>query len=141
MTLHLVTLAYSARDFRHCAAIRAQVFMQEQQVPAHLEWDAADAAALHLLAWQDAQPVACARLLADGHLGRMAVLPAWRGKGIGSAMLQMALQHFKQQGLPAVALSAQTHAISFYQRHGFVVVSAPYLDAGLLHVDMRCELL
>ena len=61
--------------------IRRQVFIDEQSVPANLEWDGKDDDALHWLAWQDGQAIGTVRLLADGHLGRMAVLPHYRGIG------------------------------------------------------------
>ncbi len=141
LPLLVQTLTYTDARFRYCRQIREQVFVHEQQVPVSLEWDAADASATHLLAWRALQPVACARLLPDGHVGRMAVLPVWRRQGIGRALLQRAIALCQQQALPKVQLSAQTHAVAFYQRSGFQVVSAPYLDANIPHVDMELELL
>jgi predicted GNAT family N-acyltransferase len=120
--------------------IRKQVFIEEQQVPAILEWDTLDAVAMHLLGTVDGQPVACARVLNDGHIGRMAVLPEWRGQGIGEALLLQAIQECQQLEVTHARLSAQTHAIGFYARAGFVVSSEPYLDANILHVDMQLEL-
>ena len=73
--------------------IREQVFMQEQSVPAELEWDGLDAEAKHLLLNIGQQPVACARLLPTQHLGRMAVLPEWRGKGLGRRLMQCAIDY------------------------------------------------
>lgn len=55
--------------------IRTAVFIREQQVPEELEWDQFDAVSVHALAINNAgQPVGTARLLPDGHIGRMAVL-------------------------------------------------------------------
>jgi predicted GNAT family N-acyltransferase len=70
------------------SAVREAVFMGEQGVPAELEWDGRDAVALHALA-EDASgsSIGTARLLKDGHIGRMAVMSHWRGRGVGSAML------------------------------------------------------
>ena len=42
----------------------------------------------------------------------------------------------KQQQLKEAILSAQTHATSFYEEAGFVIVSDVYLDANIPHVDM-----
>jgi predicted GNAT family N-acyltransferase len=67
----------------------------------------------------------------------MAVLKPWRNKGVGSAILKSALVYIASQGWPLTSLSAQVHAISFYQKHGFKVVSEPYLDAGIMHQDMH----
>ncbi len=123
-----------------CRAIRQSVFIDEQQVPVALEWDAADATAMHLLARLDGQSLACARVLPDGHIGRMAVLAAWRGRGVGEALLLQAIQVCRQLGVSHARLSAQTHAVGFYQQAGFEVCSAPYLDANILHVDMELKL-
>jgi predicted GNAT family N-acyltransferase len=118
--------------------IRTQVFIEEQKVPIVLEWDGLDDNAQHLIAINDAQQViGCARVLAQGTIGRMAVLKPWRNQGVGSAILKSALNYIESQGWPLASLSAQVHAISFYQKHGFKVASEPYHDAGIMHQDMH----
>lgn len=118
--------------------IRTQVFMREQHVSADLEWDGLDDMAKHLLLVNDAGlAIGCARLLRDGSIGRMAVLKEWRGCGVGSRLLSAAIKLHQQQGVNTITLSAQIHAIPFYEKAGFVISSEPYLDANILHVDMR----
>ncbi|MDD2832620.1 MAG: GNAT family N-acetyltransferase [Methylotenera sp.] len=120
------------------SAIREQVFIVEQHVPVTLELDGLDQTALHLLALNNkGEPIGCTRLLGDGSIGRMAVLKPWRGLGVGKALLQMAVLHYQQQSIQPITLSAQMHAIPFYQKTGFEVCSEPYLDAGMFHVDMQ----
>lgn len=110
-------------------------------MPEALEWDDHDATAVHLLAYdQQQQAIACARLISTGSIGRMAVVKAWRGKGVGLALLAEAITDLQQQGCQKITLSAQQHAISFYQQAGFVVYSEPYLDANILHVDMQLNI-
>jgi len=123
------------------SAIRRQVFIHEQQVPEALEWDGLDDTAMHVLA-TDATGLAigCARLLLEGKIGRMAVLPEWRGKGVGCALLQAVLATARQQGMAEVRLSAQAYAIPFYQKHGFALCSDIYMDAGIPHRDMVLRL-
>ena len=118
--------------------IRFAVFVEEQKVPAEIELDEFDAVSLHALAF-DAQgaAVGTGRLLPDGHIGRMAVLPSARGKGVGSALLRALMQAARQRGHREVALSAQTHAMPFYQRFGFVAEGDVYDDAGIPHRSMR----
>lgn len=127
-----------------CAALRAvrvKVFVEEQRVPEELEWDAYDAVCLHVLAETAAgEAVGTGRLLPDGHIGRMAVLAPWRGRGVGSALMSELMAAAIARGHAAVELSAQTHAIGFYARFGFVVVSGEYLDAGIPHRTMRLPL-
>ena len=121
--------------------VRERVFIEEQQVPRELEWDDADQESLHLLALTEAgQPVGCARLLPSGQIGRMAVLPAQRGTGLGLRLLQAALDEAVRQGMPAVFLHAQTHAIGFYRKAGFVAQGPEFMEAGIPHVEMRLAL-
>ena len=130
-----------AHDAARLSAVRRAVFINEQGVPEAMEWDGHDAAALHLLATTtDGLPIGCARLLPDGHLGRMAVLPAWRGQGVGRALLAAALSAAETRGLTTLKLSAQTHAAGFYQAAGFVTLGAEYDEAGIPHVAMQKRL-
>lgn len=121
--------------------IRRQVFIEEQGVPEALEWDSHDQQAVHLIAWSlGAMPVACLRLLPNYSLGRMAVLSEYRGQGIGAALLAAAIDHAQEAHWPFITLSAQTHAIGFYEQAGFVVESEEYLDANIPHRDMRLSI-
>ncbi|OZA24817.1 MAG: GNAT family N-acetyltransferase [Hydrogenophilales bacterium 17-61-9] len=89
-----------ACDAARLGAVRRAVFIEEQGVPEALEWDEHDAVSLHVLATTlDGTPIGCARLLPDGHMGRMAVLPAWRGCGIGQALLAAILGAAQARGL------------------------------------------
>lgn len=119
------------------SAIRRQVFIVEQHVPEPLEWDGRDEEAIHLLACTESGAVGCARLLAGGQLGRMAVLEKYRGQGIGQALLQTAIAICHARGWHVVTLSAQTQAVGFYARAGFNICSKEYPDAGIPHRDMR----
>ncbi len=114
------------------------MFIFEQQVPVELEWDDWDGVATHCLAIdQQSQVIGCTRILPNGSIGRMAVLQEMRGLGVGKALLNAAIHICKRQHLEQAILSAQTHAIKFYQKAGFVVVSDVYLDANIPHVDMQ----
>lgn len=118
--------------------IRRTVFIDEQRVPESLEWDQFDELSIHLLAIDiHTQAIGCARLLPDGHIGRMAVLPSWRGHGVGSALLHAATQLAQQQGHHKVQLDAQVHAIPFYQRAGFTPFGDEFMDAGIPHRHMQ----
>lgn len=120
--------------------IRTIVFIEEQKVPEDLEWDQYDETALHFLA-VDSQdkPIGCARLV-NNQIGRMAVLKAHRQKGVGQALLKAAVSACQSSGYQLAKLSAQAHAITFYEAYGFKVVSEPYLDANIWHVDMQLNI-
>jgi predicted GNAT family N-acyltransferase len=119
-------------------AVREVVFIEEQRVPLYIEWDEFDQDAIHLLAI-DAydKAIGCARILKKGRVGRMAVMPDWRGKGLGLALLDEAMKICKSLGMQSVAISSQTHAIKFYEKAGFTVTSEAYIDANIWHVDMQ----
>jgi predicted GNAT family N-acyltransferase len=123
------------------APLRFAVFVDEQKVPAEIEIDEWDARSVHAIALDPAgEVVGTGRLLPDGHIGRMAVAPRARGSGVGSALLSALMDEARRRGHREAVLSAQTHAVAFYQRHGYVVESAEYMDAGIPHVDMRRQL-
>lgn len=122
-------------------AVRKTVFVDEQGVLAELEWDGRDEHCIHVLAETPAgDAIGTGRLLPDGHIGRMAVLKHWRGRGVGSALLERLVAVAREQGFDRVELSAQTHAIDFYARFGFEALGDEYLDAGIPHRAMRLAL-
>lgn len=124
----------------HAAPIRFAVFVEEQGVPPEIELDDMDAGSIHVLVFEDQTPVGTGRLLPDGHIGRMAVLKPWRGRGIGGRMLSALLEQARRRGDREVALSAQVHALGFYRAHGFVEEGPEYLEAGIAHRAMRRKL-
>ncbi len=121
----------------HAQALRIEVFVVEQGVPIALEWDEADEVSTHAVAYDDeGQPVATGRLLPDGHIGRMAVRKSARGQGIGAAVLQALLEEAKRLGYAELVLHAQTHAVGFYLRYGFVIRGEEFMEAGIPHFTM-----
>lgn len=123
---------------KQLSAIRTEVFIQEQHVPPALEWDDFDQEAQHLLVSDSAgKAIGCARILSPGSIGRMAVSARWRNQGVGSALLRTAIDLCIKNGWHVISLSAQTHAITFYEKAGFTICSEEYLDAGIPHRDMR----
>jgi predicted GNAT family N-acyltransferase len=122
-------------------AIRHEVFVCEQRVPEREEWDNLDAEAFHVIAVDaDGHAIGCARLLPDGRIGRMAVLEQWRGRGAGSAMLACLIELARLQGHGNVRLHAQSHALGFYQRHGFVTQGEEFMEVDIPHWAMALEL-
>jgi len=122
-------------------AVREAVFVREQGVPLALELDAQDPDCLHVLA-RDAEgrPIGTGRLTPAHTLGRMAVLPEWRGRGVGAAMLAALTELARAQRWKAIELHAQASAIGFYARHGYLPAGPRYMEAGLEHQSMRRSL-
>lgn len=135
------TVEISAGDWAmlgpQASEIRRTVFIQEQQVPLEEEWDGRDAACHHFLALRGGTPLGTARLLPDGHIGRVAVVREARGLGVGAALMRAAIAEAQRLGHPYVELAAQTHALAFYENFGFIAFGEPFLDAGIPHRSMR----
>lgn len=135
-----VTIELGGWDALRDAALplRFAVFVDEQRVPAELEVDEFDPQSLHALARsRNGDVIGTARLLPDGHIGRIAVARAQRGRGIGAALVLAMMQAAKARGDTVIKLSAQTHVVPFYARFGFAVSGEPYDDAGIPHVAMQ----
>lgn len=121
------------------SAVRYAVFVQEQHVPLSIEMDSQDAVCLHAVVYDHRLPIATGRLLPNAHIGRMAVLADYRGQGVGALVLKALVDLAKKRGDTAVFLSAQLHAMKFYERYGFVPYGEKYLDANIAHRMMRYE--
>lgn len=128
------------RDIAACRALRRTVFIEEQGVSEADEVDDKDDEAIHILATVDGIPMGSARLLLQGDtgkIGRVCVLAAARGTGLGAALMRAAVAELRRHpGITRAKLGAQTHALGFYERLGFVAFGPVYDDAGITHRDM-----
>lgn len=123
--------------------IRRVVFIEGQNVPEHEERDGLDGEALHFIALDGDAPIGTARVLVDGgtaKIGRVAVLDDHRGKGVGQNLMRGILDDLRRDGLSRAKLGAQTHAIGFYEALGFTAEGPEFLDAGIPHRMMTCDL-
>ena len=131
-------------DLDACLALRFEVFVGEQNVPVEEERDALDDAATHLLATIDGKPMGTARIvwLEDtAKIGRVCVLKAARGTGLGKKLIEAAVASAEQrEGISKAKLGSQMQAIGFYEKLGFSVSGPVYLDAGIEHQDMTRHL-
>ncbi len=129
-------------DWLRVLMIRAIVFMEEQGISCAEEMDGHDLGAVHILGRMDGEPVACGRIRHQGgraFLQRLAVRRAWRGQGLGSALLLFMLDECRKDGFHRFELHAQTRAAGFYRKHGFVACGEEFEEAGIPHVTMRRE--
>lgn len=122
-------------------SVREAVFVNEQKVPVELEWDGLDPECMHVLARvSDGTPVGTGRLTPDDHIGRMAVLRQWRGRGVGTAILRALLDLARRQGRRRISLNSQTAAMPFYARIGFEASGPEFIEAGIPHRKMALDL-
>ena len=137
-TLHHTTWTRNKTELAH---VRRLVFLEEQHVPEELEWDEHDKTCHHILVTDsNNNPIATGRIKPDGHIGRMAVLKSSRNQGVGSTVLNALLEYAIKNKMQNVHLHAQTTAIPFYEKHGFMVCSEEFMDAGIPHKSMYKDL-
>lgn len=118
--------------------VRRCVFVEEQGVSEADEWDAADRDACHVLAEDsNRDAVGTGRLDATGKIGRIAVLPPHRGRGLGSAIVRHLVNQATELGLARVYLHAQAAATGFYERLGFRAEGPVFDEVGIPHVRMN----
>ncbi|KJZ20630.1 GNAT family N-acetyltransferase [Loktanella sp. S4079] len=131
-------------DYTPCIDLRRAVFMGEQGISEEEELDNLDEGAVHFLATVDDVPVGTARVLMDGDIGkigRICVIKEQRGTGLGARLVLAAMAYLREQPMITRAkLSAQDHAIGFYEKLGFVPNGPFYDDAGIPHKDMYAAL-
>lgn len=136
-SLRIVDASYPA-DLEKLRAVREPVFVVEQKCPIEEEWDALDATSLHVLALNERdEPVATGRLTPDHKIGRMAVLADYRGSGVGALIMERLIELARARSDGELSLSAQVHAIPFYERFGFIADGPEYLDANIPHRMMH----
>jgi predicted GNAT family N-acyltransferase len=129
------------KDAQRLTQVRTAVFVQEQKVPVELELDGRDPDCRHVLALDgNDRPVGAGRMLPDGHIGRVAVLANYRGRGVGRRMLELLIEIASEMRLEQVKLGAQMAAVGFYERLGFVAYGGIFMDAGLPHRMMSFRL-
>jgi predicted GNAT family N-acyltransferase len=121
--------------------LRFEVFVREQGVPKELEVDGLDPDCEHAAAFAlDGRLVGTARLLPDGHIGRVAVARECRGYQVGTRLMQRLIVRARARGLAAVQVNAQCAVLGFYQRLGFTVYGEEFMEAGIAHRSMSLVL-
>ncbi|WP_318401167.1 GNAT family N-acetyltransferase [Photobacterium leiognathi] len=136
----MVEIKIVAFDDAHLGLIRTvreQVFIQEQQIDPEIEFDDLDSEAVHVLVMDGEQPLGTGRILADGHIGRIAIMKSARGQGLGAKVVQALVEYAQQQGYPRVDLGAQTHAVDFYRKLGFMPYGDEFMEANIPHQAME----
>jgi predicted GNAT family N-acyltransferase len=140
----LVKKVSEAIDTEICLSIRYQVFVQGQNIPIHEEVDGLDSSSEHFLLFHNQTPVGTARIRYPedfAKIERVAILEAYQGQGLGHILMNFIIEDIRQNyRVKKVKLGAQTYAIPFYERLGFLVCSSEYLDAGIPHKDMQIKL-
>jgi predicted GNAT family N-acyltransferase len=120
--------------------IRRRVFVEEQHIDETLERDQDDLSAIHVLALHNGEAVGCGRMklsIMGAKIGRMAVLPEWRGHGIGRALLDHLVASARRYGARRAYLHAQVPVEGFYLKAGFRSINGVFDEAGIPHRKME----
>ena len=119
--------------------IRRKVFIGEQGVPEKLEMDELDGECMHIVLYSDGKPAGTGRVLLSGDdfiLGRIAVLPEFRGQRLGDLIVRLMIRKAYLSGGVKQHVHAQLSARGFYEKLGFTACGDIYTDAGMEHIDM-----
>ncbi len=137
-----VRIVAGSEDWQAALAVRREVFVVEQSVPVEIEQDDLDATAIHVVAGCDGETVGTARLTRDeeARIGRVAVLPSWRRRGIAGLMLAALEAEARKLGAAEVSLHSQSYIQSLYDKLGYRVTGPSFVEAGIDHVPMSKRL-
>lgn len=134
----------SSKEYQDALFVRKTVFVKEQQIPLEIEVDQNEKAAFHLVLYNDQkQPIGAGRYrIMDGlaKAERISVLASERGNGAGAKIMKALEEHAAKQGLKQVKLSAQAHAITFYEKLGYHAISEEYLEQNIPHKMMKKDI-
>src|SRR6476620_3597029 len=134
-----IKIANNEQQLKDAYKVRKAVFVDEQNVPMEEEIDHLESEATHFVLYQEGTPIGAGRLrLVDGYgkVERICVLKESRVSGAGKSLMEGIESFAKKQGIQQLKLNAQTHAIPFYSKLGYEIVSDEFYEAGILHQSM-----
>jgi len=133
-------LGINETDLKEVHAIRHAVFCQEQQIAESIEQDGLDTSGIHVLVSIDGTPAATGRLLVNAEdftIGRVAVLPQFRGMRLGDFVMRLLIRTAFDMGGERQVVHSQLLVAEFYEKLGFVRVGEVYEEAGIAHITME----
>lgn len=132
------------KEYEDAIFIRRKVFVEEQDVPLHLELDEYDAEAIHFVAYDENTAFGAGRIRTTepsvGKVERVCILPGYRGKNLGNLMMQCMEDYAASKGFQKLKLNAQSHALTFYEKRSYTITSPEFLEAGIPHRAMEKSL-
>lgn len=132
----------SLKDLLRVYSVRSIVFVEEQNCPYDIEVDGLDFTAMHVLGEIDNEPFAAGRIRFLGEyvkFERLAVRKAFRGMGYGNQLIEFMMGAAREKGYSKFKLHAQTHALEFYEKHGFRAKGDVFMEADMEHQLMTYE--
>ncbi len=125
------------------SSLRKVIFVEEQGVSPEEEMDGQDnlESTIHFLGLLEDKPIATGRVLESGKIGRVCVLPEYRGAKFGMKLInEIIVQMLEKHNRPRLYLHAQTSASDFYTKCGFAQEGEVFVEAGIDHIRMHLNL-
>ncbi len=135
--MNVKIVQFNAENASYIVDVRTQVFVEEQGIDTKLDFDGLDKVATHALVFVGGKGIGTGRILDDGHIGRIAVLKAFRQQSVGAEIVAILLSEAKKRKYKRVYLGSQIHATEFYKKLGFKTCGDVFMDAGLEHIEME----
>lgn len=136
-----VTITSSDLEKEDAFFVRRKVFVEEQGVPLSLELDELDKTADHFVVYTDTSPIGAGRIREAtpgiGKVERVCILPEYRGKHLGKLIMQTLEDHAATKEFEKVILNAQSYAVPFYEKLGYIITSPEFMDADIPHRAME----
>lgn len=136
-----VKIVTTSREREDAFSVRRKVFVEEQGVPLSLELDELDETADHFVVYTENTPIGAGRIRESdsgiGKVERVCILPEFRGKHLGKLIMQALEDHAASKGFDKIVLNAQSYAIPFYEKIGYVITSPEFMDADIPHRTME----
>lgn len=129
------------KDFDNAISIRRKVFVEEQDIPIHLELDEFDETSIHFIAYDADIPFGAGRIREiDGKVGkieRVCIVPSYRGKSMGNLIMQSIEDYAQEHGFKKLKLNAQSNSLPFYEKRNYTITSPEFLEASIPHRAME----
>ena len=135
----IIRLVRSKQELEQVLHIRRVVFTEEQKINEKLDRDGLDSTAKHAIVLLKNKPIGCARIrFIDGgaKLERIAILKAYRGKGLGIALVNYLLSYCKRAKARQVYMDSQHYLKEFYEKFGFKTKGKSFMEVGRKHIIM-----
>ncbi len=127
-------------EFDGVRNVREQVFCSEQGYAHQVEFDEFDEFpdnVSHIAAFDCGRAIACGRVINEGggkfKIGRIAVLPQYRGLSVGKDIVSALIDEAKRSGAEKIVVDAQVTAVEFYEKLGFKIIGEPHPDGHIMH--------
>ena len=116
-------------------SVRIQGMNRQHHISLRDEFDEHDGdGTRYILLLDDGYPIATARFFEKSKncviIGRVVVLPEYRGQGLGYRVLQEAERWIRELGYSEIEADSRTNAVGFYEKNGYQRISDEIIKSG-----------